>query len=87
MSGEYLDIRIRIKDAKVIDKLEILRLERGISSNSFIIKAIAEKLRREGYLQGGIMEHQKVKGEKKQKELSDTEQLRRSLQKIAMRKP
>lgn len=79
---DYIEVRVDVKDAEIMEKLDILRLERGISSNSFIIQAIAEKLRREGYLQNGVKAHQP-----KQKELSDTEQLRRSLQKIAMRKP
>lgn len=83
MSGkDYIEVRVDVKDAEIIEKLDILRLERGISSNSFIIQAIAEKLRREGYLQGGVKEHQK-----KERELSDTEQLRNSLWKIAMRRP
>lgn len=79
---DYIEVRVDVKDAEIVEKLDILRLERGISSNSFIIQAIAEKLRREGYLQGGIKEHQK-----KERELSDTEQLRNSLWKIAMRRP
>lgn len=83
MSGkDYIEVRVDVKDAEIIEKLDILRLERGISSNSFIIQAIAEKLRREGYLQGGVKEHQR-----KEKELSDLEQLRKSLQKISMQKP
>lgn len=82
MSGkDYIEVRVDVKDAEIIEKLDILRLERGISSNSFIIQAIAEKLIREGYLQGGVKEHQK-----KEKELSDTEQLRNSLRKIAMQR-
>ena len=79
---DYMEVRVDVKDAEIVEKLDILRLERGISSNSFIIQAIAEKLRREGYLQGGVKEHQK-----KVRELSDTEQLRNSLWKIAMRRP
>ena len=79
---DYIEVRVDVKDAEIVEKLDILRLERGISSNSFIIQAIAETLRREGYLQGGIKEHQK-----KERELSDTEQLRNSLWKIAMRRP
>ena len=82
MSGkDYIEVRVDVKDAEIAEKLDILRLERGISSNSFIIQAIAEKLRREGYLQGGVKEHQR-----KEKELSDLEQLRKSLQKISMRR-
>ena len=82
MSGkDYIEVRVDVKDAEIVEKLDILRLERGISSNSFIIQAIAEKLRREGYLQGGVKEHQR-----KEKELSDLEQLRKSLQKISMRR-
>ena len=78
---DYIEVRVDVKDAGIVEKLDILRLERGVSSNSFIIKAIAEKLRREGYLQGGVKEHQR-----KEKELSDLEQLRKSLQKISMRR-
>lgn len=79
---DFMEVRVDVKDAEIVKKLDILRLERGISSNSFIIQAIAEKLRREGYLQGGVKEHKR-----KEKELSDLEQLRKSLQKISMRKP
>ena len=85
MNGKgYAEIRVDVKDAEIVEKLDILRLERGISSNSFIIQAIAEKLRREGYLQNGICEHVP---KPKKREMSDIEQLRRSLQKISMRKP
>ncbi len=79
---DYIEVRVDVKDAEIIEKLDILRLERGISSNSFIMQAIAEKLRREGYLQNGIQAHQR-----KEKELSDLEELRNSLQRISMRKP
>lgn len=79
---DYIEVRVDVKDAEIIEKLDILRLERGIPSNSFIMQAIAEKLRREGYLQGGIKVHQR-----KEKELSDLEKLRNSLQRISMRKP
>lgn len=78
---DYIEVRVDVKDAEIVEKLDILRLERGVSSNSFIITAIAEKLRREGYLQGGVKEHQTEK-----KELNDLEQLRKSLQKISMRR-
>ena len=79
---DYIEVRVDVKDAEIIEKLDILRLERGISSNSFIMQAIAEKLRREGYLQDGIKAHKR-----KEKELSDLEKLRNSLQRISMRKP
>lgn len=82
VNKDFVHVGVKITSAEILEKLEILRLERGISTNSFIIQAITEKLRREGYLKGGAKAHQK-----KEKELSDTEQLRRSLQKIAMRKP
>lgn len=78
---DYIEVRVDVKDAKIVEKLDILRLERGVSSNSFIITAIAEKLRREGYLQGGVKEHQT-----KKKELSDLEQLRKSMMEIDMRR-
>ena len=81
MNGkDYAEIRVNVKDAEIEEKLDILRLERGISSNSFILNAIAEKLMREGYLQGGVKPHQI-----KEKEMSDVEQLRRSFRKIDMR--
>lgn len=80
-SKDYMEVRVDVKDADIIEKLDILRLERGISSNSFIIKAIAEKLMREGYLHGGVKQHQT-----KPKELSDVEQLQRSFRKITMRR-
>jgi len=78
---DYIEVRVDVKDAEIVEKLDILRLERGISSNSFIMQAIAEKLRREGYLQGGVKEHQR-----KEKELSELEQIRRELQKISIRR-
>ena len=82
MSGkEFMEVRVDVKDAEIIEKLDILRLERGISSNSFIISAIAEKLRRDGYLQGGVMKHQRNK-----KEPSDIDQLRKSMMMIYMRR-
>ena len=80
-SKDYAEIRVDVKDAEIVEKLDILRLERGISSNSFILKAIAEKLMRDGYLQGGVQPHQT-----KVKELSDVEQLRRSFREIDMRR-
>lgn len=78
---DYIEVRVDVNDAEIIEKLDILRLERGISSNSFILKAIVEKLMRDGYLHGGAKPHQT-----KVRELSDVEQLRRTLQKIAMRR-
>ena len=79
---DYIEVRVDVKDAEIIEKLDILRLERGISSNSFIMQAIAEKLRREGYLQNGVKEHRP-----KEKELSSVEKLQNSLRKISMRRP
>ena len=78
-----MSIGIKVSDAEIIDKLNILRLERGISSNSFIIAAIAEKLRREGYLQKGIRDHER-KDNKREK--SDMDDLLESLRKLDMRK-
>lgn len=80
-SKGFMEVRVDVRDAEIVEKLDILRLERGISSNSFIIQSIAEKLRRDGYLQSGIGEHVR-----KEHEISDIEQLRRSLQKISMRR-
>ena len=79
---DYIEIRVDVKDENIIEKLDILRLERGVSSNSFIMQSIVEKLRREGYLQNGIKEHVQ-----KEKELSNIDRLRKSMQKISMRKP
>ena len=79
---DYIEVRVDVKDAEIVEKLDVLRLERGISSNSFILKAITEKLIRDGYLHGGAKPHQT-----KEKELSEVEQLQRSLRKIAMRRP
>ena len=78
---EFKEVRVDVKNAEIVEKLDILRLERGISSNSFIIKAIAEKLRREGYLQNGVAEHER-KVTAKQK--SDIDDLLESLRKIDM---
>ena len=57
MENECVRIGVKVTDTEIVEKLEILRLERGISSNSFIINAIAEKLRKDGYLQSGKVEH------------------------------
>lgn len=37
-------------DSGIPEKLEILRLERGISINGFIVKALAEKLKHDGFI-------------------------------------
>lgn len=78
---DYMEVRVDVKDAEIVEKLDILRLERGISSNSFIIEAIVEKLRRDGYLCSGIREHMR---KEQKKELTDAEQLRNSWMKIQM---
>ena len=80
---DFLDVWVKIPDAEIVDKLDILRLERGISSHSFIIQAIVEQLRREGYLQNGVRKHQK-KEHVKQTTSLDT--LRDSLFRIQMRR-
>ena len=78
---EFKEVRVDVKNAEIVEKLDILRLERGISSNSFIIKAIAEKLQREGYLQNGVAEHErKVTAKPK----SDIDDLLEALRKIDM---
>lgn len=82
-SEDFIIIGVKVTNAEIIEKLDILRLERGISIRSFIIQSIAEKLKREGYLQGGILAHSK----KEPKKLSDIDQLRNSILKISMRKP
>ena len=48
---EFITVYPEITDAEILEKLEILKLERGISVGSFIVKSIAEKLVREGYLE------------------------------------
>ena len=40
---------VKISNAEIVEKLRILQVERGISMNNFIIRAIAEKLRKLGY--------------------------------------
>ena len=80
---DFMEVRVDVKDAEVLEKLDILRLERGISSNSFIIGAIVDKLRRDGYLQDGVREHMP---KEHKKELTDAEQLRNSFMKIQMRR-
>lgn len=82
-SKDFMEVRVDIKDTEIVEKLEILKLERGISSNSFIIKAIAEKLQRDGYLQGGALKH---KPKEIKKKLSDVDQIRDSWMRITMRK-
>lgn len=74
-----MSIGVKVTDAEILSKLEILRLERGISSNSFIIQAIAEKLRREGYLPDGVSDHVRKMSDK-----SDMDELLESLRKIDM---
>ena len=51
MQNEFMAVTVTIKDAEILEKLEILRLERGISTHNFMVRAIAEKLIRAGYLQ------------------------------------
>ena len=81
MQSEFMSIGVKVTNAETLEKLDILRLERGISSNSFIISAIAEKLRREGYLKSGMAEHErKVTAKPK----SDIDDLLESLRKIDM---
>lgn len=55
--SDYLSLNFQITDAEIIEKLDILRLEKGISYQKLIIQSIAEKLHREGYLPGGYKEH------------------------------
>ena len=59
MNKGFIEVRVNVTDAEIVKKLDILRLERGISSNSFIIDAITEKLRREGYLKNGVKQHER----------------------------
>lgn len=79
----FLDVRVDITDAEVVEKLDILRLERGISSNSFIKQAIVEQLRREGYLQNGMRKHRRKECAR---QTTGIDALRNSLIRIQMRK-
>lgn len=75
MDQNFMEIRANVKDSEIIEKLDMLRLERGIPSNTFIIGAITEKLKRDGYLQDGVKKHvRKVV----QKEQTPMDQLRNS---------
>lgn len=65
--NERLTLAVTISDQSIIEKLDILKLEKGISLQPFIIKSIAEKLQREGFLQEGYNEH--VKEEKPKSDL------------------
>lgn len=67
---DFMEVRVDVTDAEIIEKLDILRLERGISSNSFIIQAIAEKLRKEGYLKHGVKDHVRKPIERKKRPVS-----------------
>lgn len=40
---------VQISNAEIVEKMRILKVEKGISMNGFIVQAIAEKLRRLGY--------------------------------------
>lgn len=65
--NDYLSLGVKLTDAEIIEKLEILRLEKGISTHSFVIKSITEKLRKEGYLPE-IKSHTKKEAQKKRDE-------------------
>lgn len=78
-SDKFMSIGVKVTDAEILTKLEVLRLERGISSSAFIINAIAEKLRREGYLSDGVSDHVRKVSKK-----SDMDELLESLRKIDM---
>lgn len=55
-----MNVTIQIPyDTGIPEKLEILRLERGISVNGFIVSALAEKLKRDGYLSNSSVERKK----------------------------
>lgn len=82
MTDEFVSIGVKVSNAEILEKLDILRLECGISSNSFIIQAIAEKLQREGYLQNGIADHERRVNAGKPR--SDIDNLLESLRKIKM---
>lgn len=45
----YSRFYVQISNAEIVEKLRVLQVERGISMNNFIIRAIAEKLRKLGY--------------------------------------
>lgn len=48
-------------DSGIPDKLEILKLEHGISINEFIVGALVEKLQRDGYLPSSYRKPKKIK--------------------------
>lgn len=77
--NDYVSIGVKISNAEIIEKLTILQLEYGISSNSFIIRSIAEKLKREGYLTDGVKQH-----ERKEQQKPKADDLMTSLRKIDM---
>lgn len=79
--ADSISIGVKVTDAEILEKLEILRLEHGISTNSFIIQAIAEKLQKEGYLQNGIVKHERIIAEK---EKTAAEKLLESIRKNDM---
>jgi len=76
-------VGVKVSSAEINEKLDILRLERGISSHSFIISAIVEKLMREGYLPDGVQKHQPVNRKPKP---SDVDELIEAWRKIGMRR-
>lgn len=80
-SNDQISIGVKVSNAEINEKLDILRLERGISSNSFIIGAIVEKLQREGYLRN-VQPHERVE----RKKPSEMDELLESWRKIDMRR-
>ena len=76
-NNEFLSLGVKITDAETVEKLEILRLEKGISTHHFIVESITEKLKREGFIRD-IKQHEKVVRKKK----SDREELLEKLRKL-----
>lgn len=78
----YMEIWLECNNAEIVEKIEILHLERGIQYSEFITKAIAEKLQKSGYLQSGVRNHMP---QKRKKEVTDAEDLRMAIMRINMR--
>lgn len=53
-------------DTGIPEKLEILRLERGVSINMFIVQALAEKLKRDGYIDSSRIDKKEPVRKKRQ---------------------
>lgn len=79
--NERLTLAVTISEQSIIEKLDILKLEKGISLQPFIIKSIAEKLQREGFLQEGYNEH-----EREEKPKSDLDLIHEKLMELTFKR-